>query len=336
MQHLDPPTCITEHRPAPSPQTSSQVLSNVGSAVSLADHALAYSAPAGDPVNSASDACEGIFQGEQGKDFLGALSLAQALIDSRTRIMRSSCKRMPRRSQTSLRPLGRDRQSESSGGRSPPVVSRHLRPSSALGVVRPGGSVREGPETRTKLMLPPQRPSSMGRASRSDRASRLGRSSGTHKSHWVKAANELWQPPSPPLATMPAEVRFIEALLTTPCYRAAWDASRVVGLLHKQVDEFREDIRHAPAVWAACRKRALEIKAQDVSPPSDRNVCRAGTPIAGEFPDEHGPSFWMDDEDDEASCSGEEDAPVHDSFNDADLRNSKNSTQGSIFITSPI
>merc|ERR1711862_901873 len=99
------------------------------------------------------------------------------------------------------------------------------------------------------------------------------------------------------------------------------DAVRVAGMLHKQVHDFREDVRRAPTVWAACRRRALEIKAQEVSPTS--STLRVGTPMMADNPNDAF-SFCLDDESEEAS-SGDEEASGNEGANDADA---KSSTQG--------
>jgi len=106
--------------------------------------------------------------------------------------------------------------------------------------------------------------------------------------HWVKAAAEHWRPP-PPLfegSNCATEAHFLEALVTAPDNRLAWDAVRLVGMLSKQVQGLRDDIRRAPATYASSRRRADELALAEFSEERHTTVVvKRKSTIRGRFDD---------------------------------------------------
>eukprot|EP00427_Karlodinium_veneficum_P013074 CAMPEP_0169066986 /NCGR_PEP_ID=MMETSP1015-20121227/3250_1 /TAXON_ID=342587 /ORGANISM="Karlodinium micrum, Strain CCMP2283" /LENGTH=153 /DNA_ID=CAMNT_0009125705 /DNA_START=154 /DNA_END=612 /DNA_ORIENTATION=- len=84
-----------------------------------------------------------------------------------------------------------------------------------------------------------------------------------------QAAEIYWPPPPKPFENTKAENHFLEALVTAPDNRLAWDAVRVVGMLRNQVEALREDVRRAPSVYEAARKHAASLVVEkDLSSPA--------------------------------------------------------------------
>merc|ERR1712060_379629 len=74
------------------------------------------------------------------------------------------------------------------------------------------------------------------------------------RARWVKeASEELWPQKVPLEAWGSPAKRVQEALTSGPEFGSTWDALRLVGLLQRDVEALREDIRAAPAICEATR-----------------------------------------------------------------------------------